>query len=53
MNTFSQLLGRLVCAAMGHKRGKRLGVSCISLMATFECPRCLTTWTRKARKGTA
>jgi uncharacterized C2H2 Zn-finger protein len=36
---------RLWCWLTGHARGKRIGE--IDGIATFRCPRCMATWTRK------
>lgn len=54
-NYFGNYLSRARCWATGHVRGVRLferdaeepGVD------HFECPRCMATWTRKARKPKA
>jgi hypothetical protein len=47
-------LGWLVCKIKGHKRGKRVMFYSASSTAMadrieFRCPRCLATWTRKAK----
>ena len=49
------MFDKLRCWVMGHKRVKR--ITYLDGMPvdknTFQCPRCGTTWTRKARKATA
>jgi len=48
-----KLLGRMLCAALGHKRGKRLATHKDGIRPgfdLFECPRCRATWTRKKPK---
>lgn len=39
---------KALCLVTGHIRGKR--VNELDGVATFRCPRCKTTWTRKLRK---
>lgn len=43
------LISRLRCRLTGHTRGKRLKPD-FGGVATFQCRRCSTTWTRKNRK---
>ena len=45
-----KLLGKLICAVMGHRRGKRIDSA--GALVRLQCPRCLAEWIRKERKGT-
>lgn len=48
--------GWIVCALAGHKRGKRISSdSPLNLMTErlYQCPRCLTHWTRKIKPESA
>jgi len=46
------MFGWLICKWKGHRRGRYLPTEGEMLhdVRTYECPRCLATWTRKARK---
>jgi uncharacterized C2H2 Zn-finger protein len=45
------MIKRLLCWLTGHVRGKR--VTEIDGVATFRCPRCGASWSRKLRKPKA
>ena len=49
------MIGKLMCKLFGHKRGKKIGEqgSAEGVTATYECPRCSATWTRKVRRAAA
>ena len=42
------MIARLICKLLGHKRGKRTGVSS-ELGAQLKCPRCKSVWNRKVK----
>ena len=53
MNKILQAFGRLVCGVTKHKRGRLLPFDAMKHdvgYATYQCPRCGATWTRKERK---
>ena len=53
----TRLIGKLVCAVLGHRRGVRLApndpphVPGDQNVMRYQCPRCLAIHTRKARKA--
>ena len=47
------MIARLICKMLGHRRGKRTGVSSV-LGVQMRCPRCAAVWNRKGKaKGAA
>ena len=43
------ILRRIICRVKGHKRGKKCALT-TPTHNWYECPRCHTVWSRKARK---
>ena len=48
-----KLIGRLVCAYKGHKRGRLIEVDEARATRTTECPRCGRRIERKAKRAEA
>lgn len=46
------MISKLICWWYGHRRGKRVpSPATLQGFASFQCPRCGETWTRKERKA--
>lgn len=43
------MIARLLCRFLGHRRGKRTGVSS-TLGVQMRCPRCAAVWNRKVKE---